>query len=74
MIFAARQIQEKCKEQNRDLYILFVDLTKAFNTVSHTGLWHILPRIGIPPRMVKIIRCFHDGMNGIQQISQRQRR
>ncbi|KAL8584674.1 hypothetical protein ACOMHN_002403 [Nucella lapillus] len=63
MIFAARQIQEKCKEQNMDLYILFVDLTKACDTVSRPGLWNILPRIGIPPKMVKIIRCFHDGMN-----------
>ncbi|KAL8603437.1 hypothetical protein ACOMHN_053104 [Nucella lapillus] len=41
MIFAARQIQEKCKEQNMDLYILFVDLTKAFYTVSRPGLWNI---------------------------------
>ncbi|KAL8614142.1 hypothetical protein ACOMHN_026359 [Nucella lapillus] len=63
MIFAARQTQEKCKEQNMDLYILFVDLTKAFDTVSRPGLWNILPRIGIPPKMVKIIKCFHDGMN-----------
>ncbi|XP_074627031.1 uncharacterized protein LOC141885034 [Acropora palmata] len=50
MIFCARQIQEKCKEQNKDLYIHFVDLTKAFDTVSRPGLWCILPRIGIPPR------------------------
>ena len=62
MIFCARQIQEKCREQHRDLYILFVDLTKAFDTVSRPGLWNILPRIGIPPKMVKMIRCFHDGM------------
>ena len=62
MIFAARQIQEKCKEQNMDLYVLFVDLTKAFDTVSRPGLWEILPRIGIPPKMVNIIRCFHEGM------------
>ncbi|KAL8619598.1 hypothetical protein ACOMHN_019654 [Nucella lapillus] len=43
---------EKCKEQNMDLYILFVDLTKAFDTVYRPGLWSIiciLPRIGIPP-------------------------
>ena len=49
MIFCTRQIQEKCKEQNKDLYILFFDLTKAFDTVSRPGLWRILPRIGIPP-------------------------
>ena len=50
LIFCARQIQEKCKEQNKDLYILFVNLTKAFNTVSRPGLWRILPQIGIPPQ------------------------
>ena len=62
MIFTARQIQEKCKEQNKDLYMLFVDLTKAFDTVSRPGLWKILPLIGIPPKMANIIRCLHDGM------------
>ena len=34
MIFTARQLQEKCQEQNIDLYMTFVDLTKAFDTVS----------------------------------------
>ena len=62
-IFTAKQIQEICKEKNRDLYILFVDITKVFNTVSRPGLWNILTRFGIPPNMVKMIICFHDGMN-----------
>jgi hypothetical protein len=35
----ARQIQEKCIEQNKDLYVLFVDLTKAFETVPRPGLY-----------------------------------
>ena len=39
MIFTARQLQEKCQEQNVDLYMTFVDLTKAFDTVSSDGLW-----------------------------------
>jgi len=30
MIFAARQIQEKCREQHQDQYMAFIDLTKAF--------------------------------------------
>ena len=38
MIFTARQLQEKCQEQNVDLYMTFVDLTKAFDTVSRDGL------------------------------------
>ena len=38
MIFTARQLQEKCQVQNMNLYITFVDLTKAFDTVSREGL------------------------------------
>ena len=34
MVFALRQLQEKCREQNKGLYITFVDLTKVFDTVS----------------------------------------
>ena len=29
MIFTARQLQEKCQEQNVELYMTFVDLTKV---------------------------------------------
>ena len=36
MIFTARQLQEKCQEQNVDLYMTFVDLTKTFDTVSRS--------------------------------------
>ena len=38
MIFVLRQIQEKRRQQNIGLYAAFVDLTKAFDTVSRNGL------------------------------------
>jgi len=38
MIFAVRQLQEICLEQRQDPYFLFIDLTKAFDTVSRPGL------------------------------------
>lgn len=62
MLFAARQVQEKCREQNLDLYMVFVDLNKAFDSVSREGLWKLLLKAGCPPGVVKIIRSFHDGM------------
>ena len=34
MVFAIRQLQEKCVEQHKDLHLLFIDLTKAFDTVN----------------------------------------
>ena len=62
MIFTARQLQEKCQEQNADLYLTFVDLTKAFDTVSRDGLWKIMAKFGCPPRYIEMVRQFHDGM------------
>ena len=62
MIFAARQLQEKCMEQHRDLYTTFIDLTKAFDTVSQEGLWKIMDKFGCPSTFIAIVRQFHDGM------------
>ena len=62
MIFTARQLQEKCQEQNEDLYMTFVDLTKVFGTVSREGLWQIMAKFGCPARFIAMVRQFHDGM------------
>ena len=62
MIFTGRQLQEKCQEQNVGLYMTFVDLTKAFDTVSRDVLWKIMAKFGCPPRHIAMVRQFHDGM------------
>ena len=62
MIFAAPQFQEKCQEQHRDLFVTFIDLTKAFNTVSREGLWEIMEKIGCPNKFITNVRQLHDAM------------
>ena len=64
MIFTVRQVQEKCLEQNMDLYVIFIDLTKAFDTVNREALWIILFKLGCPDKFVNLIRQFHDNMTG----------
>jgi len=41
MIFVARLLQEKCREQSRDLYLASIDPTKAFDTVNRELLLSI---------------------------------
>ena len=63
MIFSLRQLQEKCREQQMPLYIAFIDLTKAFDMVSRSGLFRILQKIGCPPRLLAVIMSFHENMH-----------
>nr|VZI26891.1 unnamed protein product [Spirometra erinaceieuropaei] len=62
MIFAARQLQEKCQEMRTHLYSTFIDLTKAFDTVNREGLWKIMQKFGCPERFTQMVRQLHDGM------------
>ncbi|XP_046978621.1 uncharacterized protein LOC124544203 [Vanessa cardui] len=64
MIFTLRQIQEKCREQQTPLIIAFVDLNKAFDTVSREGLFELLEIVGCPPKLLKLIRSFHEETKG----------
>ena len=68
MIFTLCQIQEKCREHNRNLFIIFIDLTKAFDTVNREALWPLLRKCGCPDKFVNIVRQFHDGMVGSVQV------
>ena len=62
MIFVTRQLQENCRDQHQDLYLAFVDLTKAFDTVNRDLLWNILRKFGCPPTFIAILQQFHTGM------------
>ena len=62
MIVSARQLQEKCQEQYKDLYLVFIDLTKAFDSVSRPGLWAIRSKIVCPHKFISIVKSFQDGM------------
>jgi len=63
MICVARLLQEKCREQHRDLFIAFIDLTKAFDNVSRDLLWQALGKFGCPPHFLSILREFHTDMS-----------
>ena len=68
MIFTLRQIQEKCLEQNIGLFVTFVDLTKAFDTVSRPALWQLLETLGYPPKYLQMVIQLHDKQLGSVRI------
>ena len=61
-MFVVRRHQELGRTSNTSLEICFINLAKAYDSVNRVLLWEVLARFGVPPRMIKVIRMFHDGM------------
>ncbi|KAJ2950085.1 hypothetical protein O0L34_g11426 [Tuta absoluta] len=61
-IFSVRQLQEKSREQGRQLYLCFVDLEKAFDSVPREALWMVLEKLGCTDKFVRLLRLLHDNM------------
>ena len=62
MIFRLRQLQEKGIEHDRPLYMVFVDFSKAFDTVGRTGLCQLLRKYGCPGKYTTMIEALHTGI------------
>ena len=62
MLFVVRRLQGLGRQRKIPLYMCFVDLQKAYDSVDRRLLWKVLARAGVPPVMIDVIRQFHDGM------------
>ena len=63
MIFL-RQVAKKVREKNHELYMVFVDWTKAFNTMNREAQWKVLRKLGIPYSTLIVIISFNQGVKG----------
>ena len=68
MMFVIRRLQELAGKKRIPLYVRFIDLTKAYDSVDRTLLWTVLARFGVPQRMISVIRHFHDGMRARERL------
>ena len=62
MIFCACQLQEKAREQQKPLYLIFYDPEKAFDSVPRDAAWAVMKCFGLPDQIIAMLRALHDGM------------
>lgn len=68
MVFVARQVQEKAREQQCSLNICFFDIKKAYDTVNRDILWPLLLKCGLPLKVVTLIHKLHEGMKAVVRV------
>ena len=71
MMFVIRRLQELARKKRILLYVCFIDLTIAYDSVDRILLWTVLARFGVPQITSLVIRQFHDGMRACVRLDDR---
>ena len=61
-------IIEKAREFQKNIYLCFIDYTKAFDCVDHNKLWKILQETGITDHLTCILRNMFSGQKATVRI------
>ncbi len=60
--FTMRVSLQKRFRFQKDSWVLFVDFVKALDTVPREMLFKVLARLGFPPKIVNLVRVFHESV------------
>ena len=71
MMFVIRRLQELARKKQIPLYVCFMDLTKASDSVDRTLLWTVLTRFGVGQNISSVIRQFHDDVRACVRLDDR---
>ena len=60
-IFALLQVLNECFRKNLPVYMVFIDLVKAYDYVPREVLWKVLRKFGVPDNFVEVVMQLHEG-------------
>jgi hypothetical protein len=61
-IFLIRQLMERCREQKKDLHMVFIDLEKAYDKVLRNVMWWALQKHKISAKYITLIKDMYDNV------------
>jgi hypothetical protein len=61
-IFLIKQLMEKCREQKKDLHMVFIDLEKAYDKVPRNIMWWALQKYKVSTKYITLIKDMYDNV------------
>jgi hypothetical protein len=62
VIFLIRQLMERCREQKKDMYMVFIDLEKAYDKVYRNVMWWALQEHKVSSKYITLIKDMYDNV------------
>jgi hypothetical protein len=61
-IFLIRQLMERCREQKKNLHMVFIDMEKAYDKVSRNIMWWALQKHKVSTKYIILIKDMYDNV------------
>jgi hypothetical protein len=61
-IFLIRQLMERCREQKKDIHMVFIDLKKAYDKVPMNVMWWALQKHKVSTKYITLIKEMYDNV------------
>jgi hypothetical protein len=62
MIFLIRQLIERCREQKKDMHMIFIDLEMVYDEVPKNVMWWALQKHKVSSKHITLIKDMYDNI------------
>ena len=58
-IFTIKCLCEKFWKKGREVYMAFMDLEKAYDSLNREALWKVMCKYGVRSKLLDAVKCFY---------------
>ena len=69
MIYTVRQLLEKSWAHLSKVFLLFIDLKKAYDSIPREAMWTALGKLGVHEPVIELKQSFHQNMQAQIQLN-----
>jgi hypothetical protein len=61
-IFLIRQLMKRCREQKKDMHVIFIDLEKVYDKVPRNVIWWALQKHKVSTKYIALVKDIYDNV------------
>jgi len=62
LILIVRYVQSLFLEKKLNLFMAFIDIAKAYDSIQRELIWKVLKKIGLPPLLIRMLKMIYESI------------